>query len=146
MRLQDAIVLLGLCPLIAGCVSNAPPPRLAAVPTDPALKATWGEIADRTFLAASEGNLRGSIYFASNGSAVQAAQDRGIRRLAWSVEKTVDGLKGPAVCVSGGYHDVSGAAVDLQRNGQAMSCAPVSSFRQIRSSRGNSLGLGTIIQ
>lgn len=146
MHLRDATVLLGLCPLIAGCVSNAPPPHAEPVPTAPALKAAWGEIADRTFLAASEGNLGGSIYFAASGNAVQAAQDRGIKRLRWSVEPAAGRAKGAMLCVSAGYHDISGAAVDLQRDGQTLSCAPVALFRQVRSSRGNSLGLGTIIQ
>lgn len=106
------------------------------------------QIVDRTFFAASEGNLRGTIYFGPGGQAVQVAPERGTRRLKWGILARPKGLNGPGVCVFGDYTDISPgrSAVLVQHSGRTVTCTAVSTFTRIRNSRGNVLGLGTIIQ
>jgi hypothetical protein len=117
-------------------------------PVDPAVRAAGQKIAGRTFFAATEGNLRGSIYFGPRSEAIQVARDRGIQRLRWGIMKEVKGLSGPAVCLLGDYFPISaaGSAVTVHKNGRPIVCSAVSSFARVRSSQGNVLGLGTIIQ
>jgi hypothetical protein len=105
-------------------------------------------IVDRTFFTASEGNLRGTIYFGRGNLAVQVAPERGTRRLRWGISGKVPGVKGPAVCVIGDYTDISpgrSAVIHKTTRGPVI-CTAVSTVTRIRSSPGNVLGLGTIIQ
>lgn len=106
------------------------------------------QIIDRTFFSRSEGNLRGTIYFGRAGKAVQVAPERGTRRLKWGILARPKGLKGPGVCVFGDYTDISPdrSAVLVQHSGRTVTCTAVPTFTRIRNSRGNILGLGTIIQ
>ncbi|MGO4738513.1 hypothetical protein AB4099_18335 [Bosea sp. 2KB_26] len=144
-----ASALAGALLVLGGSLSSVAAQQPASrAPSDPAVRSAGLKIAGRTFLAASEGNLRGSIYFGPNGQAVQAARDRGTQRLRWGIVKEIKGLSGPAVCLIGDYYPLSaaGSTVSMQRNGQTMTCSAVSSFVRIRSSQGNVLGLGTVIQ
>jgi hypothetical protein len=105
-------------------------------------------IVDRTFFTASEGNLRGTIYFGRGNLAIQVAPERGTRRLRWGISGKVPGVKGPAVCVIGDYTDISpgrSAVVHKTTRGPVI-CTAVSTVTRIRNSPGNVLGLGTIIQ
>lgn len=134
---------------LAGCVSNSPPQApVSREPSDPVVHAAGLKIVGRTFFAGSEGNLKGSIYFGPGRQALQVAPERGIRHLRWGIVKNAEGLNGPAVCVSGDYYNIAPASstVTVQKNGVTGLCAPVSVFARIRSSQGNTLGLGTIIQ
>lgn len=117
-------------------------------PVDPVVRAAGMKVAGRTFFAATEGNLRGSIYFGPRSEAIQVARERGTQRLHWGIMKEVKGLNGPAVCLLGDYYPIpaAGSTVTTQRNGQPIICTAVSSFARVRSSQGNVLGLGTIIQ
>jgi hypothetical protein len=145
----QSVAAIALCVALAGCVSNTrPEPPAARTPDDPAVRAAGLQIAGRTFFAGSEGSLRGSIYFGPNREAIQVAPERGVQRLRWGILKQAEGLKGPAVCLFGGYRDISpaGSAVAVEQNGRTAICTPVSTFVRIRSSQGNPLGLGTIIQ
>jgi hypothetical protein len=143
-------VFAGLLLALGGCVSAPPPaaPPASREPEDPAVRAAGLQIVDRTFFAGSEGTLRGSIYFARNREAIQVAPERGVQRLRWGILAQAEGLKGPAVCLLGGYRDIAspGNTVTVQQNGQTAICTPVSTFVRIRNSQGNPLGLGTIIQ
>lgn len=127
---------------------SAQQPSAERAPADPVVRAAGQKVAGRTFFAATEGNLRGSIYFGPRSEAIQVARERGIQRLRWGIIKEVKGLNGPAVCLLGDYYPVpaAGSTVTVQRNGQPLTCSAVSSFARVRSSQGNVLGLGTIIQ
>jgi hypothetical protein len=135
-------------PLILGLSSAAAQQPAERAPTDPVVRTAGQKVAGRTFFAASEGNLRGSIYFGPNSQAIQVARERGTQRLRWGIIKDVTGLSGPAVCLLGDYYPIpaAGSTVTVQRNGRPVICSAVSSFARIRSSQGNVLGLGTIIQ
>lgn len=139
---------LVLASLILGLSSAAAQQPANPTPIDPVVRAAGQKIAGRTFFAASEGNLRGSIYFGPKSQAIQVARERGTQRLRWGILKDVKGLSGPAVCLLGDYYPIpaAGSTVTVLRNGQPITCSAVSSFARVRSSQGNVLGLGTIIQ
>lgn len=138
-----ALAFLGL-----GLSSASAQQPAERAPPDPVVRAAGQKIAGRTFFAATEGNLRGSIYFGPRSEAIQVARERGIQRLRWGIIKEVKGVNGPAVCLLGDYYPIpaAGSTVTAQRNGQPIVCSAVSSFARVRSSQGNVLGLGTIIQ
>lgn len=139
-----ALAVLGLG--LSGASAQQRPVERA--PLDPVVRAAGMKVAGRTFFAATEGNLRGSIYFRPRSEAIQVARERGIQRLRWGIMKEIKGLNGPAVCLLGDYYPIpaAGSTVTTQRNGQPVVCSAVSSFARVRSSQGNVLGLGTIIQ
>lgn len=142
---SSALVLVSLTLGLSSAAAQQPADR---PPIDPVVRAAGQKVAGRTFFAASEGNLRGSIYFGPKSQAIQVARERGTQRLRWGIMREVKGLSGPAVCLLGDYYPIpaAGSTVTVQRNGQPVTCSAVSSFARIRSSQGNVLGLGTIIQ
>jgi hypothetical protein len=145
-KLMALIGALGLVACVSGGGGSA---SLLRPSSDTSAIAARAQIANRTFAASPGGpNLSGSIYFAADGTATQAAEGQGTERLAWTIELGVDGISGPAVCLAGRYFNIvtNPPAIDIQREGGRIRCAPVSDFAAVKSTVGNGYGLGTFIR
>jgi hypothetical protein len=135
---------------LSACVSGGTASTRALQPSsDASAISARAQIANRTFAASPGGqNLAGSIYFAPDGTAVQAAEGQGTQRLVWAIELGIEGIRGPALCVSGIYYNIvtDPPAVDVPRGEGRIRCAPVSDFLVVQNTLGNGYGLGTRIQ
>jgi hypothetical protein len=79
---------------------------------------------------------------------VQAAEGQGTQRLTWAIELGVEGISGPAICLSGRYFNIvtNPPALDIQRDGERIRCAPLNDFLAVKNTPGNGYGLGTFFR